>query len=216
VVKASGLKLDLDGQRAPSAEVDAKAERLAVIAGADSKPAVAYIFDLPGGVRRAKFVAGNDDFTCAEVAFLGARSLLVTISVCAGPAGRAYLADADTGERKAWVGGRDSWQAWDVKPLRVPGGGANDWAFREQLGGEVVIQDVVTGTVLRRIDLSAHVPSDPVSKLPATDPLWGRLFHTSGNKLAVLNEGAGAQGVFIIVDPVAGVVDRVVKMPACN
>ncbi len=216
VVKASGLKLDLDGQRATSAEVDAKAERLAVVAGADSKPAVAYIFDLPGGVRRAKFVAGTDDFTCAGVAFLGTRALLVSLSVCAGPGGRAYLADADTGERKAWVGGRDDWQAWDVKAQHAPGGGANDWAFREQYGSEVAVQDVITGKVLRRIDLSAHLPLDPESKLPATDPQWGWLFRTTGGKLAVLNEGAGAQGVFIIVDPVAGVVDRVVKMPGCN
>jgi len=215
VVKASGLKLDLDGQRATAAAIDPKGERVAVVAGANNKPAVAYVFDLPGGVRRAKFVAGTEDFNCAHVSFIGARTLLVNLSTCAGTVGRAYLADADSGERRAWVGGREGWQAWDVKTTQVVGGGANDWAFREQFGSEVVIQDVVTGTVLRRVDLSAYVPVDAVSKAPATDPQWGWMLGTTNGKLAVLNEGVAAQGVFIVVDPVAGVVERVAKVPMC-
>ena len=70
-------------------------------------------------------------------------------------------------------------------------------------------QDVVQEAFIR-----LHENWDKVTKRRV--PVKGWLFRTTGGKLAVLNEGAGAQGVFIVVDPIAGVVDRVVKMPACR
>lgn len=166
------------------------------------------VYALPSGRPVTRFEVKDEVFGCARVDFVG-ETLLVQLDICAGPAGRAWLADPKTGVKIADVGGPD-FGAWSLHPQHVAG---DRWAFREESGVEVVIQDVRTGAIAHRVDLRDTLARTDDGALD-TDPSSGAMFRARDGALVVVHD-AGAQGTIVKVDGATGRVAAVVKMPRC-
>lgn len=172
------------------------------------------VFDRASGKRVAKKkVSFDSSYVCGGASFAG-ETLVVGLDVCAGPGGVAWLARPTTLARIADLGGGGAdFNAYD--PAGVPLGG-DLWAFRSSGLGAVVVQDVVTGEVLRRVDLSPLFPlitdfPPPYREIPAYGGLFGKL--PSGELVAVADEGG--LGHVAVLDPAATRVTRWLTFPLC-
>jgi len=191
------------------AERDATGERvLAVVSSADGDDLHLLLFRARDRKRLARVPISNDDESCGSARFVGP-SVLVIRDVCAGPGGTAWLVKADTGATIGPVGRGDAWNAWDVDVAHLEG---DRWAFREAGGEEVVVHDVRTGELVKVIDLRDTHPRE--GDFVLSDPSLGAMFKTAAGELVVVHDGVG-QGRVVLVDPAAGAVTRVVRMPFC-
>ncbi len=171
----------------------------ATVFGADSAKAIGRIVINPSG-----------DYECGSATFVG-ETVLAMEDVCAGPAGVAWLAKPDSGHHIAWVGGRAGWGAFRVAYEHVDG---PLWAFREERGVEVVVQNVSTGEVVHRFDLRDTFPKGAAGNL-LTDPSRGAMLETDRGELVVVHDGH-AQGTVVILDPKEGRRVRVLHMLVCG
>ncbi|MEZ4404358.1 MAG: hypothetical protein R3B06_30335 [Kofleriaceae bacterium] len=90
---------------------------------------------------------GKGDYTCGVGSFVG-DSLFISASVCAGPDARGALYSVK-GKKLADVGSKD-FGTYGTVPIQVE---AARWAFLEEGGGAVALQDVSTGAVIRTVEL---------------------------------------------------------------
>jgi hypothetical protein len=107
------------------------------------------VFDLVSGKRLGKVSAGSKKLKCIDLSFVG-DALYVGEADCGGETVRGWLA-TKTGKRVATLGGSASFK---------PSGDAvhvnkNLWAFSSAAGDRIVIQDVKTGKVTKRISIGA-------------------------------------------------------------
>jgi hypothetical protein len=122
------------------------------------------VFDLATGAPLAQ-LHGRDPRAMCITAELLDRTVLVRERDCGRDAvARAWLADAATGRHLAEVGGARAFAAGaqpSISPAHLAG---DDWAFTAARGAAVVIQDVRTGKVKKRLSLGARAtPATPVS-----------------------------------------------------
>lgn len=177
----------------PGAEVDPGLGLSAAANAAGSLAALGYYaddvwvetFDLATGKRIGRVKAGSKKSKCVTVDLLG-DALVVVEAVCGGSTTAAWLGTR-AGKKIAPIGGA---QPIDPSGHAVPLGGTR-WAFSSASGDAVVVQDVKTGKVARRITVGKAVDS-------ASAALVGDA------RRLVLVFGGSRAGDVTVVDPATG------------
>ncbi len=168
----------------------------------------AEIWNVASAKRIASFTYGRGDFRCGEVAMLG-ETIYLSATSCNGPAARAALYSLK-GRRIANVGGRDFGTYGNAR-VHVAG---TTWAFLDENGSTLVIQDVVTGKISKTIDTTGlWTPDGTTSKDAIGNPGEHALVKLGDDKLAVI-AGTPANGSVAVVDPTNGEV-KIVRAPLC-
>ncbi|MFO0746738.1 MAG: hypothetical protein U1F43_13860 [Myxococcota bacterium] len=167
----------------------------------------AYVYDVATRKRLAKKKLAEDSYICGGASFVG-NTVLVAMDVCAGPGGTAWLADPKKLTKIADLGPEDfgryapQWQ-------RVEG---DRWAFLEQGGRSVVVQDVVSGKVVSRLDLSEQFPLVEGAR---DVPAYGGDFEVlDGGGYLVALPGPGI-GRLLVLDAKLAAVAKVHDLPRC-
>lgn len=184
---------------------------------ADGKIAVFLLGDAPAGRgyaevwdvaktrRTAKFRYARGAFKCGDVAMLG-EVIYVSASECTAPGARAALYNL-RGRRIAHVGGRH-FGTFGNQFVQVDG---TTWAFLDENGAKLALQNIARGKVLKTIDTTAlfeDVGAD------MGNPGESVLVRRSSGELAII-AGAPATGSVATVDLDTGEV-KVVRPPRCG
>ena len=156
----------------------------------------------------------HGDFRCGDVAMLG-DTIYLGANACTSPSGRAALYTT-TGRKIANVG-RGEFGTYGNAHVQVDGA---TWAFLEENGNRIALQDVVKGKVLKTIEVvdlwrAPAAPGTPPAKSDALgNPGESALVRLAADKLAVI-AGTPANGSVGIVDINSGEV-KVVRAPLCH
>jgi hypothetical protein len=161
------------------------------------------IFDVAKPKKLASFKYARGEFKCGDLAILG-ETVYVNATVCAGTSGRATLYTTK-GKKLAPVGGKPDFGTFGNAYTQVDG---PLWAFLEESGTKLVLQDVVKGKVTKTIDTSALFAAG------LGNPGESALVRLGGGKLAVV-AGAPATGSVAVVDVTSGTVE-IVRAPLCK
>lgn len=161
-------------------------------------------------IKRFAITKKGKDPPCGTAIPLGPKRLYVETNICAGPAGQAEIRTI-RGRRVKKVGGRKAIGTFATVPIQIEG---NLWAFVDEQGTSVVVQDVRKGRVKHRIDLGPVVPKSP-DGLPMTDP--GHNLHARGpdQTVVILMPGPIA-GDVVVVDPLEGKIVKHLRPPVCE
>lgn len=229
--------LDLDGKvlrEGMTASESADGKYLVTILDTKSESAPVapwvYVYEIASGKRVAKKKVGDDSYTCGTASFVG-NTVLVALDVCAGPGGIAWLAKPTNLAKIADLGPKDYNQ---FDPQFVPLGGdefvagkrsavfASEFAFLEAGARSVMVQNVVTGKVVRRLDLSSHFPTPEGYEAPDIPPYGGTIdlidpavAGAVGNGRILVTLSDAGFGKLVVID---GAVEHVVKvheLPRC-
>lgn len=165
----------------------------------------AEVWDVPKTRRIAKFRYARGEFRCGDVQLLG-NTIYVNATTCSEPAARAGLYNS-FGKRLAHVGGRDFGTYGDVH-VHLEGA---KWAFLEESGSQIAIQDVVKGTVLKLVDLKVLWKDRGAAM---GNPGESALLRLETGKLVVI-AGAPATGSLATIDTATGEIE-IIPAPACN
>jgi len=126
-----------------------------LLGDAEEGKGVAEVWDVKKGRRVARIRYSKGDYKCGHARVLG-QTIYISADVCAGPAAHAWLFNT-RGRRLADVGGKQ-FGTWGTEPVQVDG---TVWAFLEENGGSIALQDVKTGKVVKTIDIgAAWMPAD--------------------------------------------------------
>lgn len=137
-------------------------------------------FDVASGKRLGRFKAGPKPWLCTGVEFAG-ETVVVHHSECGSSSSQSWLATV-AGKKIAGVGGTKAIDpAW--RPAHVE---ATRWAFVAQSGDALVIQDVKSGKLVKKISLG------PAGKDGSPTVVGG------AGKLVVLFSGVRAGDVVVI------------------
>jgi len=145
-------------------------------------------FNVATGKRLARFRAGPKPWMCNHAEMVG-DAVLVHHAECGAEHGRSWLATAK-GKKLAAVGGAKPIDAGDAVFV-----GATEWAFVSARGDVVVIQDVKTGKVAKRIAIG-------IAKDGTFPVLVG------GAKQLALISGGTRAGDIAVIDPATAKVTR--------
>jgi hypothetical protein len=145
------------------AVTNAQGTHVAVLLGnAEKGKGTVEVWDVAKGKRIGnpiKYAKG--DYKCGEARLLG-DTLYVSASVCAGPAARGWLFNGK-GKKIAAVGGAE-FGTYGTVPVQV---GETTWAFLDESGATIAIQDVKTGKVDKTIDIGALWTGEAAAEPPA-------------------------------------------------
>ena len=156
----------------------------------------AEVWDVTKKTRVASFKYAHGDFRCGEVAMLGT-TVYVSASQCGQPAARATLYTL-RGKKLGDVGGKD----YGMYGNAFVHLGGTRWAFLEESGAVIAIQDVATGKLVKTIPL---VPLWALAGAQLGNPGESALLALPDGKLAVV-AGAPATGSVATVDSETGAV----------
>lgn len=160
-----------------------------------------------GELRRvALFRYGSGVFRCGEVAMLDDKAVYVNAAQCGQPTAHAALYRLN-GTKVADVGGRD-FGTYGGRLTRVDN---NVWAFLEENGKQLVVQNVVRGNVVRRIETT------PVFKFGGGEmgnPGESAVVRLADGRLVVV-AGAPAWGTLGVVDGPTGAL-TIMPAPMCG
>jgi hypothetical protein len=169
----------------------------------------AEIWDVAKARKLAAFFYARGEFRCGEVDMVG-DTIYVSASTCAGPAARAALYSLK-GKKIANVGGKE-FGSYGNAHVQLAG---STWAFLDENGSRLVVQDVVKGKVVKTIDTSAlWTPDGATSTTAMGNPGEHALVKLGDGKLAII-AGTPASGSIATVDPTTGAVS-VVHAPQCK
>ncbi len=163
------------------------------------------IYDVMKLKKLTSFKYGQGDFTCGELGMLG-DTLYVGADTCVAPSGRAALYTTK-GKKIANVGGKPDFGMYGNAYTQVED---NVWAFLQENGNQIVMQDVVTGKVTKTIDVS---PLFETASAKLGNPGESALVRLDGGRLAVI-AGTPANGSVAIVEVASGAL-RVVRAALC-
>lgn len=184
---------------------------VAVVLLGDTQAGKGYaeVWDVAAGKRTATFKYARGEFRCGEVRILG-EAIYISAAACGTPAARGTLFTLK-GKKIAAVGGKD-FGTFGGSLVQVD---ATSWAFLEENGSELVIQDVVKGKVTKTLDVT-HLwsPDGNKSKGAMGNPGESALIAIGEGRLAVI-AGAPSTGKVAIVDVASGDV-QLTKAPLCN
>lgn len=169
----------------------------------------AEVWDVTRTRRTSSFKYARGEFRCGEVMVVG-EVIFISASTCGAPAARGTLYTLK-GKRIANVGGKD-FGTFGSAYAQVEG---TTWAFLEENGNQLAIQDVAKGKVIKTIDVSALWTQDG-QKNPAAmgNPGESALVRLGNGKLAVI-AGAPATGKIATVDIATGEV-TIARAPVCG
>jgi hypothetical protein len=165
----------------------------------------AEVWDVPAQKKLATFKYARGEFKCGDVSMIE-DTILLSTAQCDAPAARATLYSLK-GRRIANVGGND----YGVYGNAHAPVDAHVWAFLEENGAELVIQDVVKGKVLKKIDTSALFLE---AGAQMGNPGESALVRIGPGQLAVIG-GAPATGHVAVIDVDNGTV-KVIKANVCR
>jgi hypothetical protein len=167
----------------------------------------AEVWDVTTRKKLARFRYARGEFRCGDVTIID-DTILLSARMCNAPAARAALYSLK-GRRIANVGGRD---------FGVYGGAhaavdTKQWAFLEENGAQVVVQDLVRGKILKKIDTSVLF-REAGGGAQMGNPGESALLRLGPNQLAIVG-GAPATGQVAVVDVASGEV-KVLEAPVCG
>ncbi|HTL35891.1 MAG TPA: hypothetical protein VL326_22330 [Kofleriaceae bacterium] len=162
------------------------------------------VYDVSKPKKLSTFKYARGDFKCGDVAMLG-DVIYVAANVCANPSGRGALYTAK-GKKIANVGGKADFGTYGGAYTQLD---EKTWAFLEENGNIIAVQDVVKGKVLKTIDVTQLFDNVKMG-----NPGESAIVRLGSGKVAVIG-GTPANGSVAIVDPTSGEV-KVVKAPLCG
>ena len=169
----------------------------------------AEVWDVVRAKKTATFSYARGEFRCGEVDMVG-DTIYVSASTCAGPAARATLYSLK-GKKIASVGGKE-FGSFGNAHVQVAG---STWAFLDESGVRLVVQDVAKGKILKTIDTSGlWAPDGATGTTAMGNPGEHALVKLGDGKLAII-AGTPANGSVATVDPASGNV-TVVRVPHCK
>ena len=166
----------------------------------------AEVWDVPSQKKVATFKYARGEYKCGDVAIID-ETIYLSAATCGAPAARAALYSIK-GKKIANVGGND----YGVFGNAYASVDDNQWAFLEENGAEIVVQDLVKGKVLKKIDTSALFKENGGAAMG--NPGESALVKVGPGKLAVIG-GAPATGQVALVDVATGAV-KVIKATVCG
>lgn len=169
----------------------------------------AEIWDVTKSRRTAAFPYARGEFRCGEVDMVG-DTIYVSASTCAGPAARAALYTLK-GRKIANVGGKD-FGSYGNAHVQVTG---TTWAFLEENGARLAIQDVAKGKLVKTVDTSAlWTPDGSTSATAMGNPGEHALVKLADGRLVII-AGTPANGSMALVEPDTGAIN-VWHAPLCK
>jgi hypothetical protein len=169
----------------------------------------ADVWDVAKAKKVATFKYARGDFRCGEVAMLG-DTIYIDASACEGPAGRGTLFSVK-GRKIANVGGKEFGTFGNVFSQID----ATTWAFLEENGNKVAVENVATGKLLKTIDVTElWRPDDTAAKDAFGNPGESALVRLGSGKLAVVG-GTPSNGSIAVLDVGTGEV-KIVRAPLCK
>lgn len=165
----------------------------------------AEVWNVERSRKTATFRYARGEYKCGDVAMLG-NTVYVSASMCGAPGARGALYTLK-GRRIGFVGGRD----FGVYGNAFAQVDERTWAFLEESGNKIAIQDVVRGKVLRTIDTSALFL---IGGSEMGNPGESALVRLDDGKLALI-ASTPALGSVATIDPMTGDVE-VRQAPACG
>lgn len=196
----------------------ANATRAVVMIGdTEAGKGVAEVWDVVKTKKIATIKYAKADFKCGVPKLLGS-TIYISASVCAGPAARAVLYNPK-GKRIADVGGRD-FGTYSEVAIQVKD---NVWAFLEENGSMVALQDVATGKLQKTIQLAPLWTPEPAEGGEKPDeeasPAMGNpgessLVRGGDNQLLVI-AGSPSTGSVGVIDVASGEM-KIVRAPVCK
>jgi len=166
-----------------------------MLGDAEAGKGVAEVWDVAKAKKTATIKYAKGDHKCGEPQLLG-DVVYINASVCAGPAAKGALYSLK-GKKLADVGGKD-FGTYGARAVQVT---ATQWAFLEEGGGAVALQDVKTGKVDKTIDLVALWGGG--GERAGGNPGESALLRGGDGKLLVIS-GSPAAGNVGIIDVASG------------
>ncbi len=166
----------------------------------------AEVWDVATTKKLASFKYAHGEFKCGDVAIID-DTIYLAASTCGSPAARATLYSLK-GKKIAAVGGND----YGMYGNAYAAVDTHQWAFLEENGNQLVVQDVVHGKIVKRIDTS-RLFADTGGAMMG-NPGESALVRLAPGKLAVIG-GAPATGHVAVVDVGTGDV-KVMKATICS
>jgi hypothetical protein len=190
-----------------------------MVGNTESGKGVAEVWDVAKSKKVATIKYAKSDFKCGVPKLLGS-TIYISASVCAGPAARAVLYSAK-GKRIADVGGKE-FGTYSEVAVQVKD---NLWAFLEENGSMVALQDVATGKVQKTIslaplwqgenDAAAGDDKKDGDSAPAMgNPGESALVRGGDNQLLVI-AGSPSTGNVGVIDVASGEM-KVTRAPVCK
>ncbi len=176
-----------------------------LLGDANAGKGYAEVWNVSKTKKAASFRYARGDFKCGEVAMLG-DTVYIAASQCGQPAARAALYTLK-GRRLGAVGGRD-FGMYGSAFTRLD---ATRYAFLEENGGQLAVQNIVTGKVVKTVSLEGLWRSAGTG---IGNPGESAVVTISPTEVAVI-AGAPATGSVGLVDVTTGEV-IVVPAPRCN
>lgn len=194
-----------------------KTTAVVMLGNTETGKGVAEVWDVAKNKKLATIKYAKADFKCGVPKLLGS-TVYISASVCAGPAARGGLYNLK-GKKIAEVGGKDFGTFSEVA-IQVTG---NLWAFLEENGSMVALQDVGTGKVGKTIQLGplwtpeggGSKDDDGGGSAPAMgNPGESALVRGGDNQLLVI-AGGPSPGTVGVIDIGTGEL-KVVRAPLCD
>lgn len=178
-------------------------KRLAATGGA--LEGVVFLDGATGKALRMVKLVSED--TCVEDAYFLGEAVYVGTSNCAGPGGSAALYSW-AGKKLGDVGPQD-FNSYGAEPVQVAG---DQWAIASYGGGGVLVFDARTAKQIHLVDIKPPADCERCDEVLGTAAHWSAspLVKLPSGKLAAI-DGSGVA----IIDPAAGKVERVHRMPIC-
>jgi hypothetical protein len=165
----------------------------------------AEIWDVAKSKKTSTFRYARGDFKCGDVAMLE-DTIYLTASQCSSPAARGALYTLK-GQKIANVGNKD-FGVFGNAHVQID---TTMWAFLEESGNRIAIQDVVKGKVMKTIDITALWGDQ---KTAIGNPGESALLRFADGKLAVI-AGSPANGSVAVIDVASSEV-KVTRAPLCH
>lgn len=180
-----------------------------LLGDAEGGKGYAEIWDVAKQKKTATFKYARGDYRCGELAMLG-ETVLVNASNCAGPTARATLWTVK-GVKIANVGKGDFGTYGNARAQLT----LTDWAFLDENGNKLAIQNVPKGKLVKTIDVSALWRDEGSAVKDALGtPGESALVRLDDDRVAVI-AGSPHEGSIAEVTLASGDV-RVVPAPRCR
>ncbi len=118
-----------------------------LLGNAEKGKGTVEVWDVVKKKKTATIKYAKGDFKCGEARMLG-NTVFISASVCSGPAAHGWLYNLK-GKKVADVGGKE-FGTYGTVPVQLT---ETVWAFLEEAGAAIAIQDVSTGKVAQTIDI---------------------------------------------------------------
>jgi hypothetical protein len=163
------------------------------------------VHDVMKAKKLTSFRYARGEFRCGEIGMLG-DTIYVGTSMCTSPSGRATLYSTQ-GTKIANVGGTPDFGMYGNAYTQVED---NVWAFLEENGSQIALQDVGKGKIVKTLDVGELFANGSATM---GNPGESAIVRLDGSRLAVI-AGAPTHGSVAIID-VPSATTRIVRAPLC-